>query len=132
MRDGTLPAWEHPPPDEGDGEGVGGGGARENSKAPMSTPAPWGRDTPRWSAGGAPEDVPASMAELPARSAHVKVRPPLSERSASFGSAVMMEVPPAYPPCTTQYLTTTEAVGWVWMLPIEDPQKMEFLMAGLL
>ena len=98
MRDGTLPAWEHPPPEEEGAGGGAGGGEKEDSYAPMSTPVPCGRGSPRWSAAGPPSGVPASMAELPVSRAQVKVGPPLSARSASLGSAVMMEVPPAYPP----------------------------------
>src|SRR5207245_3313177 len=44
-----------------------------NSNAPMSQAAPWGRATPRWSAGGGGHTLlaTASMAGLPGRSASV-------------------------------------------------------------
>ena len=54
------------------------------SKAPISYPASWGRETPRWSVAG-PVGA-ASIAGLPSCSAWVNVVPPLSARGNNIGS----------------------------------------------
>ena len=74
--------------------GTGGSLAAVNSssKAPISTPAPWGRATRRWSVVPARAGSPALRAGLSGRKAWVMVGPPLScsgPRRASIGSAAV-------------------------------------------
>ncbi|NER05776.1 MAG: hypothetical protein F6K17_25885, partial [Okeania sp. SIO3C4] len=59
-----------------------------NSTAPISTPAPANRCSPRWSVVSKLGLLPASMAGLLARGKWVKVGPPLSARSPSRGSVM--------------------------------------------
>src|SRR5512143_933291 len=90
-----------------------------HTRVPSPLPST-GRGEPRWSVEGQEALSPASMAELPACSAIVWLKPPLSARSASSGLLLRLPAPHTAPGMEPHPPWTM-----LWQMLVVDPFALQ-------